>query len=247
MSEGAAFRQEGRILVTASVVDSADLVIRPALRSDAGDLARFVNMAGEGLPLHLWSKLATDNEDPWEIGRRRALREAGGFSFRNAVVVEVAGRSVGCMIGYRLADEAAAIDYAALPPMFAPLEELEAMAAGTWYVNVLAVEPETRGRGIGATLLALAEMKAKETGAAGTSIIVADGNETAMRLYMRSGFKKVVTRPIVKEDWESGSKEWILLTRMSDGSAHAHGQPPGRFGGLGKDDHVEAAGRCCSI
>ena len=161
--------------MAATAVDSADLVIRPALRSDASDLARFVNMAGEGLPLHLWSRLATDNEDPWEIGRRRALREAGGFSFRNAAIVEAGGRSLGCMIGYRLADKAAAIDYSALPPMFAPLEELEALAAGTWYVNVLAVEPGARGGGIGARLLALAERKAGETGAAGTSIIVADG------------------------------------------------------------------------
>ena len=39
-------------------------------------------------------------------------------------------------------------------------------------------------------------------------------NEPAIRLYARSGFKKVAARPIVKDDWESGSKEWLLLTRM---------------------------------
>ena len=45
--------------------------IRPATRQDAAALAEFVNMAGEGLPLYLWTGMAAASEDPWEVGRRR--------------------------------------------------------------------------------------------------------------------------------------------------------------------------------
>ena len=41
--------------------------------------------------------------------------------------------------------------------MFVPLQELENLAPGTWYVNVLAAYPEHRGQGYGTALLAVAE------------------------------------------------------------------------------------------
>lgn len=189
------------------------LSFRPATPQDATALARLVNMAGEGMPLYLWTGMTKDGEDPWEIGRQRALRESGGFSWRNATMAETDGAIAGCLIGYRLADVPEPVDLGSLPPMFAPLEELEQMAPGTWYVNVLAVEPELRGRGIGAALLTLAYAKAAETGAVGTSVIVSDGNGGARRLYERMGHRSVAQRPMVKDGWSNPGRNWVLLTK----------------------------------
>jgi hypothetical protein len=36
-----------------------------------------------------------------------------------------------------------------MPAMFVPLQELENLAPGTWYVNVLAAYPEHRSQGHG--------------------------------------------------------------------------------------------------
>ena len=47
---------------------------RPATKEDAAVLAQLVNMAGDGLPLYLWTKMAAGG-DPWEAGRQRAMRE----------------------------------------------------------------------------------------------------------------------------------------------------------------------------
>ena len=52
---------------------------RPASREDAPALAELVNMAGEDLPFYLWTGMAEAGEDPWCVGRRRALRETGSF------------------------------------------------------------------------------------------------------------------------------------------------------------------------
>jgi ribosomal protein S18 acetylase RimI-like enzyme len=185
---------------------------RAATKADAPALAEFVNMAGEGLALYLWSKMAEPGEDPWAVGRRRAMRDEGSFSYRNAIVLEEAGRVVAGLIGYALPDEPVPIDEST-PPMFVPLQELENLAPSTWYVNVLAVYPEHRGRGLGGRLLALAEEIAAAEQLRSLSIIVNAGNEGALRLYQRCGYREVAKRPIVKEEWETRGENMLLLLK----------------------------------
>ena len=190
---------------------------RPATPDDAAALAELINFAGEGLPLYLWGKMAEPGESAWDVGRRRARREAGGFSYRNAVVVEVDGRVIASLVGYPLPDEPEPIDEASMPAMFVPMQELENLAPGTWYVNVLASYPEFRGQGYGTRLLEIAERLAMEAGKAGLSIIVADANAGARRLYERSGYREIATRLMVKEGWESPGKSWVLLVKRPAG------------------------------
>ena len=194
-----------------------ELPFRRATPDDAPALAELINFAGEGLPLYLWGKMAEPGESAWDVGRRRARREAGGFSYRNAVVVEVDGRVIASLVGYPLPDEPAPIDYASMPAMFVPMQELENLAPGTWYVNVLASYPEFRGQGYGTRLLEIAERLATDAGKAGLSIIVADANAGARRLYERSGYREIATRPMVKEGWESPGKSWVLLVKRPAG------------------------------
>lgn len=186
---------------------------RHAAKFDARAMAELVNFAGEGLPLHLWSRMAERGESPWAVGVRRALREEGGFSYRNTVVREEDDRVVAALIGYPLPDEPVACDYDELPPIFVPLQELEDEAPGTWYINVLATYPEYRGRGFGGELLLIAEQLAVETRRKGLSLIVSDANAGARRLYGRKGYEEVATRPIVKDAWENAGENWVLLKK----------------------------------
>lgn len=187
--------------------------LRAATSDDAEALAELINFAGEGLPLYLWERMAEPGETAWEVGQRRARREEGGFSYRNSVVLEQEGRVVACLVGYGLSETPEPIDYDEMPAMFVPLQELENLAPGTWYVNVLAAYPEQRGRGHGTALLAQAERIAAKDGKAGLSIIVASANEGARRLYERCGYAETARRPIVKEGWRNDSDEWVLLVK----------------------------------
>ena len=186
---------------------------RQATPDDAAAMAELVNMAGEGLPLYLWSRMPGGADSPWEIGRQRARREEGSFSYRNAVVCEVEARAAACLIGYALPDKPEPIDREQMPAMFVPLQELENEAPGTWYVNVLATYPEYRNRGLGGGLLSQADAIAQETGRKGLSIIVSDANDGARRLYERCGYRELDRRPMVKDDWENPGKAWVLLTK----------------------------------
>lgn len=187
--------------------------IRKATKADAGPLAELINFAGEGLPLYVWSRMTEPGEDAWDVGRRRAEREEGSFSYRNATIAEIVGGVAGCLIGYPLAEQPQAADYDTMPPMFVPLQELEDEARGTWYVNVLATYPELRGRGVGTTLMGLAEGYAEETKKRGLSLIVSDANTGARRLYERLGYEEAGRRPMVKEQWQSGGRTWVLLIK----------------------------------
>jgi len=186
---------------------------RAATPEDDEHLAMLINYAGEGMPLYLWERMAEKDETGWDVGRRRARRTEGGFSYLNATMAEADGEVAGCLIGYALPDQTEAIDYQTMPPMFVPLQELENLAPGTWYVNVLAVHPQVRGAGIGTALMQVAERKAVEEACKGLSLIVADANSGARRLYERCGYAETASREMIKEGWDNQSKNWVLLTK----------------------------------
>jgi len=186
--------------------------IRPAVKADAAALAELVNYAGEGMPLYLWGKLAAPGEDAWQIGRVRAERETGAFSYLNALVIDVDGECVGCLIGYPIPEQPGPVP-ADIPAMFVPLQELENLAPDTWYVNVLGVLPKFRNQGLGIRLLEETHTIARSLGKRGVSLIVADGNQGARRLYERSGFRERASRGLIKEGWNSESANWLLLVR----------------------------------
>ncbi len=190
-----------------------NITIRKATPDDAEALAELINFAGEGLPLYLWERMAEDGETPWDVGRRRARREEGGFSYCNAIVSEVDGKVAGCLIGYPNPDEPEEIDTDTMPPMFVPLQELENLAPGSWYVNVLAAYPEYRGKGLGTALLEVAQEKAAQAGTKGLSIIVSDANIPAQRLYERCGYTEIAMREMVKDDWVNEGRNWVLLVK----------------------------------
>ncbi|WP_026381519.1 GNAT family N-acetyltransferase [Afifella pfennigii] len=185
---------------------------RKARPEDAAALADFVAIAGEGLPVYLWSGMAEPGEDAMEVGRRRARREEGSFSYRNAVLREEGGKVAACLIGYRLTGEPEPIG-PDVPPIFVPLLELENLALRTWYINVLATYRQHRGKGYGRELLAIADRLAEEAGAAGLSLIVSDANTGARRLYESCGFRELARRKMVKEGWRSEGDNWVLMVK----------------------------------
>jgi ribosomal protein S18 acetylase RimI-like enzyme len=188
-------------------------IYRPATKTDASTLAVLVDIAGEGLPAHLWSTLKVPGQSILEVGRERAAREEGGFSYRNANVAEVGGEIAACLVGYRLGDPYDLGELEEIPELVRPLVLLEAKAPGSWYVNVLATFPEFRRQGIGLELLAIAEQKALADGAGTLSVIVARENEPAVRLYARAGYRTVANEPIFAFPGCPHGGDWLLMVK----------------------------------
>jgi ribosomal protein S18 acetylase RimI-like enzyme len=195
-------------------------IFRPATKADASTLAVLVDIAGEGMPAYMWSTLAAPGQSVLELGRERARREQGGFSYRNSVVAEVDGEVAAGLVGYRL-DDPYDLEgsLAETPDIVRPLVRLEAKAPGSWYVNVLATFPEYRRRGIGARLLAIAEEKAREQGARSLSVIVGSWNDGAARLYGGAGYETVAKEKAILFPGCPHQGDWVLMVRSMAGSS----------------------------
>lgn len=188
--------------------------MRRATPADAADMARLVDLAGEGLPYHFWSGLAAPGQDPWSVGEDRARRDGGAFSWRNALVSEAGGAVAALLVTYPIGDTPEPIGDG-MPPVFVPLQELENLALGTQYVNVLATYPRFRREGRATRLLAAAEAAADGRP---LSIIVSDGNAPAMAVYARCGYRTAAARPIVTADgWSCEGRNWTLMIKEPAG------------------------------
>ncbi|MEO0621422.1 MAG: GNAT family N-acetyltransferase [Pseudomonadota bacterium] len=181
---------------------------RLATKWDASRLATFIAAASEGMAPYFWTK-AVGEARAMDYGTERmaARAEAGEW-----IVIDDGEGAVAGLSGYRIPDAPDPIPDD-IEPLFRPLEELEHAAPGSWYVHVLAALPEQRGRGHGTALLAEAERQARAAGCTEMSIIVADNNTGARKLYERTGFREADSRAMVKGAWQNPGSAWVLLRR----------------------------------
>lgn len=193
---------------------AADFRLRKAVPADGPVLAELLNAAGEGLPLYLWSLMAGPGEDPMDVGARRAAGNEGGFSYRHAHVAMVGSELAGMLLGYPLPDPYDDSALADAPPVVRPLLELEARVPGSWYVNAVAALPQYRGRGVGSFLMNIAEFLARAAGSSATSLIVAEDNAGAVRLYQRLGYEILDRRPVARYPGCHHAGDWLLMRKQ---------------------------------
>ncbi len=175
---------------------------------DGAVLAKLVNFAGEGMPLYLWQQLAEPGEDPWVVGARRHLSK---LETGLVIVADDGEGAFAELTGYSIGAEPEPLDE--LPAMLVPLQDLENHALNSWYVNILAIMPDRRNEGWGTKLLAIAETIGRRDNHTRMSVIVADNNGGARRLYERTGYREVTRRPMVKNGWTSDGQNWVLLIK----------------------------------
>lgn len=195
---------------------TASMTIRPAQQDDAPVLARLIDMAGEGIPRFLWTG-NPEGLEPLDWGARRAARDEGGFSYRNASVAVIDDAVAGMLLGYRQPDPYDVGDLDEVPAVVRSLIELEARAPGSWYVNALAALPEYRGQGVGTALLDEAERLAMETGAPALSLIASEENAGAVRLYENTGYRSCDRCPITDYPGAPYGGDWLLMVKPLTG------------------------------
>ncbi len=185
------------------------ICLRAATRDDAGDMARLVNMSGEGLPHALWARQAEYGQDPIAFGAERLANDDGAMSWRNATVATIEGQTAGLLITDELAETDAELS-SDTHPIVRPLIRLENMARSTRTLAALAVFEPFRRKGVASKLLQRAEMGA---GPNGMSAIVTDLNDAAAAFLARHGFAHTADLPLVHADWDTPSAAWVLMRK----------------------------------
>lgn len=187
--------------------------IRKAKIEDAPKLAELMNLAGEGIPAYLWECMADPGEEVMAFGTRRVAGTESGFSYTNAHVAERDGAIAGMLLGYRLPDPYETGPLDEIPAVVRPLVELEALVPGSWYVNAVATDSAYRGQGVGRMLMEEAERLAAESHATMLSLIVAEQNAAAYRLYEMLGYQVYARRPIIPFPGCPHTGDWVLMKK----------------------------------
>lgn len=190
-----------------------EVQVRPAAEADSRDLAALLDMAGEGIPAYIWSSLAKPGETALDVGAQRAAARTGSFAHGPAVVAESGGQVAGMLLGYRLADPYDVGELNSYPQVVRPLIQLEALVPGAWYVNAVAILEQYRGLGIGSVLMGEAERLARECDATRMSLIVAEENDGAKRLYEKLGYRVMAARAIVPFKGFVYGGDWVLMVK----------------------------------
>lgn len=187
--------------------------IRKATKHDARTLAILINLAGEGIPEHMWRSMADCDQSPIDVGTIRAAREDGGFSYKNAHVCTQGDEILGMIIAYKQPGSYDTGDLGEYPDYIRPLIILEAKAPGSWYVNALATFEAHRGKGVARLLLTGSQRQSLKHGCRTMSLIVSSENHDAYRLYKYIGFNDISREPVVPCPGLMHAGDWILMTR----------------------------------
>lgn len=126
-----------------------------------------------------------------------AKREHTQYSYRNTLVAEVGGVTVGAIVGYDGAQLAVLREptYKLIKEQLGEAIKIEdETEAGEYYLDSLGVLPMYRGMGLGRELIEAAAKRAFAIGHERVGLIVDYANPDAERLYLSLGFRRVGTR-----------------------------------------------------
>ncbi|MFK7940653.1 MAG: GNAT family N-acetyltransferase [Roseovarius sp.] len=188
------------------------LTIRNATPEDAALLVRIIDMASDGVVPALWSEMSPPGMDAAALGHALVTAQDGDFSYRNGFIAEQDGVKIGGFIGYPLSKTPRPVD-PNIPQVFVGIEELANLVPGYWYINVMAVVPESRRHGLGAAMLNKAETQARGCASAGLALIVAASNENAIRVYQRDGYTERARRPFDLSIYGKEPTEAVLMAK----------------------------------
>ncbi len=172
------------------------VVLRQARRSEAAALAVLADMAGHGMPSWFWAQGRSKDGfySVVEVGRDRILSKDHTLYYEKMTVADEAGEIAGMLLDYPIDEPMDEKDISKLDVVVQPLLRLEARAPGSWYINMIAVFREFRGRGVGLALMEESIRRAQTAGKTEISLIVEDDNP-AVRFYRKIGFELRAEQP----------------------------------------------------
>lgn len=188
--------------------------IRNATRDDSSSLAILADMATRRLVSFLWAQSASCGQSPFEIGRSYIRDNKNSLLHHSHwQIAEKSGRVLGGLNGYILNESAIAIPPTTAAAIVKPLNELKALALGSWYISALSVFPEARGQQIGQSLLRSAETLAKSASANEICLMVGSFNANARRLYDKMGYEARAQRDFISFPESDSFGHWILMAK----------------------------------
>lgn len=198
---------------------TSSIAIRPATAADAPALAEYARLAGHGLMELYYHGLIPGQTVNQSIAARRI---GNGESFNHWSRWSVAtGSGAEALGGLNCFAHSVFHDSPPDPllsgwqmDLTAGLWDMEmALAKGTFYLNMIAVNPEARGRGLGNILMAECLNRARAEGFSRVTLCTYEEDAGLMAFYRRHGFTVIGRTPIPSHPMLEYGGEWVLMAR----------------------------------
>jgi len=191
--------------------------IRKAQPDDALACAQLFIMASHGIAEAVYRDLIPGQPTEQIIGERRIKPEGRSSSYTNWWVAEDRqGKVAGGINIYPLDEQGRSMPEELLTEerikVIVPLIELDAEAAGTFFINAFAVFPEHRHAGIGRQLIALAFDEARSAGTPAVTLSTFEEDGRLIDYYRSFGFIVTASRPLVPHECILSTGNLILMT-----------------------------------
>lgn len=166
------------------------MIIRPAQREDASAIAKHIAMAeGEMMTLFTGSEDKKTQHD-W-VEKFILSTVPNRYSLGNCLVADIDGKAVGMVLAFP-ADAQPGLDTILVEDLNRRGHSLTQLSfegiAGTYYLSTMGVDPDQRGKGVGAALMNAAMENGRELGFGRVSLLVSLDKPRAQALYERQGF-----------------------------------------------------------
>ena len=174
------------------------VTLRPALPEDAAQAARLIHAAGPAL----YDRIFGPTLEALALFETLFARHDSLFSHQNGTVAVRDGKIVGLALavpsaGYHRGRDVPRLLLRRGPHFLLGLvraawdlrRSTVSPPADSYYLGILAVAPDERGKGIGALLVDEISRRAREAGCAAVCLHAELGNEGARRFYERQGFR----------------------------------------------------------
>lgn len=193
--------------------------IRPATSADAPALAEYARLAGHGLMELYYDGLVPGQTVNQSIAARRINNpESFNHWSRWSVATGSGGEALG---GLNCFPHAVFYDSPSDPllsgwqmDLTSGLWDMElALAKGTFYLNMIAVNPDARGRGLGNILMAEFLRRAQAEGFSRVTLCTYEADANLMDFYRHHGFGAIGRCPIPSHPALEYGGDWVLLAR----------------------------------
>lgn len=190
------------------------MYLTDAKKEQANELAKLIQLAGDGLPYYLWQIDSHGRIPPLELGSMRiaSSSDKNNLSYQNARICLRDGRLAGVAISSKLSESPSLLDLHEHPDPLIPLLMLEAKVPGAWSVSAVSVTPRYRKLGVAKLLMRDAEMLAEQNGCDEIIVVVNSANHIALAMYGALGYTSKDQMPAVPYPNCPAGSHWVLLT-----------------------------------
>jgi ribosomal protein S18 acetylase RimI-like enzyme len=207
--------------MNADLRDDPRSSIRRATAGDALACAQLLLMASHGMAEAVFRDLIPGQPTEQIIATRRIEPEGRSSSYTHWWVADGDHSDIaGGINAYALKDNFRPAREELLTEerirILRPMLELDAVATGTFFINVLAVFPEYRHVGLGRRLIALAVQKARQAGTAAVSLTTFEEDSRLVSYYREIGFTTIAARPIQPHECLQAGGNLVLMAMPID-------------------------------